>query len=153
MNPQFADEAPINPFDLWEGADFKLKIRQVEGYRNYDKSEFASVAPIASSTAALSDEDMEAVWTKEHSLADIVDPKNFKSYNELKAKLYKVLGLDGSTHAPSNSAAEDNNTGMEFTPKFKERQAPEVKVAPSPSFGTEGDSDDSLDFFKSLAEE
>jgi hypothetical protein len=153
MNPQFADEAPINPFDLWEGADFKLKIRQVEGYRNYDKSEFASVAPIASSTAALSDEDMEAVWTKEHSLADIVDPKNFKSYNELKAKLYKVLGLDGSTHAPSNSAAEDNNTGMEYTPKFKERQAPEVKVAPSPSFGTEGDSDDSLDFFKSLAEE
>jgi hypothetical protein len=152
MNPQFADEAPINPFDLWEGADFKLKIRQVEGYRNYDKSEFASVAPIASSTGALSEEEMEAVWSQEHSLQEIVDPKNFKSYNELKAKLYKVLGLDGSKHAP-NAAAEDNDTGMDFTPKFKEQSAPKAKSAPAPAQAMEEDSDDSLDFFKSLAEE
>jgi hypothetical protein len=152
MNPQFADEAPINPFDLWNGADFKLKIRQVEGYRNYDKSEFASVAPIASSKGALNEEEMEAVWSQEHSLKEIVDPKNFKSYNELKAKLYKVLGLDGSKHAP-NAAAEDNDTGMEFTPKFKEQSAPKTKTAPAPSIEHEEDSDDSLDFFKSLAEE
>ena len=152
MNPQFADEAPINPFDLWEGADFKLKIRQVEGYRNYDKSEFSAVAPIASSKGALSEEEMEAVWAQEHSLQEIVDPKNFKSYNELKAKLYKVLGLDGSKHAP-NAAAEDNDTGMDFTPKFKEQSAPKAKTAPAPAIGNDEDSDDSLDFFKSLAEE
>lgn len=152
MNPQFADEAPINPFDLWEGADFKLKIRQVEGYRNYDKSEFSSVAPIASSKGALSEEEMEAVWSQEHSLQEIVDPKNFKSYNELKAKLYKVLGLDGSKHAP-NAAAEDNDTGTDFTPKFKEQSAPKAKSAPAPAQAMEEDSDDSLDFFKSLAEE
>ena len=152
MNPQFADQAPINPFDLWEGADFKLKIRQVEGYRNYDKSEFSAVAPIASSKGALPEEEMEAVWAQEHSLQEIVDPKNFKSYNELKAKLYKVLGLDGSKHAP-NAAAEDNDTGMDFTPKFKEQSAPKAKTAPAPAIGNDEDSDDSLDFFKSLAEE
>jgi len=152
MNPQFADEAPINPFDLWEGADFKLKIRQVEGYRNYDKSEFASAAPIASTAGALNDEQMEAVWNQEHSLQEIVDPKNFKSYNELKAKLYKVLGLDGSKHAPT-SAAEDDNKGMEAAPKFKERTATQAKAAPAPAQDMGEDPDDSLDFFKSLAEE
>ena len=152
MNPQFADEDPINPFDFWEGADFKLKIRQVEGYRNYDKSEFASPAPIASSEGELSDEDMEAVWNKQHSLQEIVDPKNFKSYAELKAKLHKVLQLDGSTHAPSPTA-EDSNAGMEFQPNFKERSAPAVAQAEAPSSTTSESTDDSLDFFKSLAED
>ena len=156
MNPQFADEDPINPFDFWEGADFKLKIRQVEGYRNYDKSEFSSVAPLSdSSGTAVSEDALEEVWGKEHSLSDIVDPKNFKSYNELKAKLYKVLGLDGSKHAPS-STAEDDNTAMDFTPKFKEQSAPVTVASPSPTMQTADDSsdaDDSLDFFKSLAEE
>ena len=153
MNPQFADEDPINPFDFWEGADFKLKIRQVEGYRNYDKSEFASPAPISNTDGeALSDEDMEAVWNKQHSLAEIVDPKNFKSYGELKAKLHKVLQLDGGSHAPVKTA-EDSNAGMEFQPNFKERSAPAVAQAEAPSSTTSESTDDSLDFFKSLAED
>jgi len=154
MNPQFADEDPINPFDFWEGADFKLKIRQVEGYRNYDKSEFASPAPISNSEGALSDEDMEAVWNKQHSLQEIVDPKNFKSYAELKAKLHKVLQLDGGSHAPSTTA-EDSNVGQEFQPNFKERTAqPAAQAeAPTPTLSTDDGEDDSLDFFKSLAED
>jgi hypothetical protein len=154
MNPQFADEDPINPFDFWEGADFKLKIRQVEGYRNYDKSEFASPAPIANAEGeSFTDEAMEALWNKQHSLAEIVDPKNFKSYDELKTKLYKVLGLNGSQHAPSKTA-EDDNAGMDFAPKFKERSAQETAEAPSPTLSQESsDEDDSLDFFKSLAED
>jgi hypothetical protein len=151
MNPQFADEDPINPFDFWEGADFKLKIRQVEGYRNYDKSEFSSVAALSdSSGTALSDEAMEEVWSKEHSLSEIVDPKNFKTYNELKTKLYKVLGLDGSKHAPTTTA-EDDNTWMESTSASKERKAPEVESTPSPSLASDDGDDESLDFFKSLA--
>ena len=153
MNPQFADEDPINPFDFWEGADFKLKIRQVEGYRNYDKSEFSSPAPLTdTSGSALSDEGMEETWKKQHSLADIVDPKNFKSYDELKTKLYKVLGLNSSQHAPSKTAEEDN-AGMDFAPKFKERSAPAVAEAEAPSPTTSESDDDSLDFFKSLAED
>ena len=153
MNPQFQDEDPINPFDFWEGADFKLKIRQVEGYRNYDKSEFDSVSVLSGADGAeLSDEVLEDTWSKQHSLSDIVDPKNFKSYDELKAKLYKVLGLDGSTHAPKVTA-EDDNTGMGFTPSFKERSAPEPVAAPSPTLASDTGDDESLDFFKSLAED
>jgi len=87
MQPEFQDEDPMNPFDFWDGANFKLKIRQVEGYRNYDKSEFASASPVADS-----DEAIEAIWNQQHSLAEIVSPSNFKSYEELKKKLDFVLG-------------------------------------------------------------
>lgn len=159
MNPQFADESPLNPFDMWEGADFKLKIRKVEGYSNYDKSEFANPAQLTSpSGEALSDEQLEEIWKQEHSLKEIVDPKNFKSYDELKAKLYKVLGLNGGAHAPNNAARDDDESEMDFTPKFKERAAPKMDEASSPttSFKPSAsgeDDDDTLDFFKSLAEE
>jgi hypothetical protein len=149
MNPQFEDESPINPFDFWEGADFKLKARNVEGYRNYDKSEFASQSPLSNPDGAkLSDEEMEAVWNSQKSLQEIIDPKNFKSYDELKAKMFKVLALDGGIHAPTNTA-EDDGVGMDFTPKFQERSAPVMETAPSPS----DDDDDTLAFFKGLADD
>lgn len=149
MNPQFEDESPINPFDFWEGADFKLKARNVEGYRNYDKSEFASQTPLSNPDGEkLSDEEMEAVWNSQKSLQEIIDPKNFKSYDELKAKMFKVLALDGGIHAPTNTA-EDDDVGMDFTPKFQERSAPVMETAPSPS----NDDDDTLAFFKGLADD
>ena len=91
MNPAFEDEKAVNPFDLWVGANFKLKIRKVEGYQNYDKSEFESPSPLLSD-----DEKLEAIWKKEYSLKEFLAPENFKSYDELKARLDKVLGLDGS---------------------------------------------------------
>ena len=152
MNPQYEDETPINPFDFWEGADFKLKARNVEGYRNYDKSEFAEPAPLSDPDGnALSDEQLEEVWNQQKSLAEIVDPKNFKSYDELKAKLYKVLALDGGARAPHNSA-EDDEPEMEFKPNFKERQAPKMEETPSPT-SIDDEDDDTLDFFKSLADD
>ena len=100
MNPEFADETPMNPFDFWEGANFKIKIRQVEGYRNYDKSEFDT-------PAALSDDDakLEKIWKSEHSLKEFIDAKHFKSYDQLKARLTLVLGLNGVTQI--SSKAED----------------------------------------------
>lgn len=148
MNPQFPDETPINPFDFWEGADFQLKIRQVEGYRNYDKSEFSSQSPVSEDDAHL-----EATWKKQHSLQEIVDPKNFKSYSELKAKLYKVLGLDGSAHAPTNTA-EDSDAAMDFKPNFKEQSAPRIEESPAPTHSSSNDDDDdTLSFFKNLADE
>ena len=76
MQPEFQDEDPMNPFDFWDGANFKLKIRQVEGYRNYDKSEFAAPSPVAAT-----DEEIEAIWNKQYSLAEIIAPSNFKSYD------------------------------------------------------------------------
>jgi hypothetical protein len=135
MHPEFEDEKPLNPFDLWEGASFKLKIRNVEGYRNYDKSEFETPAPLFEV-----DEEMEAIWSKEHSLQEFVDPKQFKSYDDLKARLYKVLALDGST-APKQ--------------QFAEEEAPQPKAkAPSKMTVQDDDEDDEgTEFFKKLAEE
>jgi hypothetical protein len=155
MNPQYEGEAAVNPFDMWEGADFKLKIRNYEGYRNYDRSEFSEAAPLTNPKGeSLSDEQLEAVWKQQHSLKEIVDPKNFKTYAELKTKLYKVLGLDGSAHTPMKPAAEDDAQEMDFTPKFKERSAPKQEETPAPSFTPSlDDDDDTMDFFKSLAAE
>ena len=149
MNPEFEDETPLNPFDFWEGANFKLKARNGDGgYRTYEPSSFDVPSALLGDDAEL-----ERIWQSQYSLQEIIDPKNFKSYNELKAKLYKVLGLDGSQHAPTHTA-EDDEPEMDFTPKFKERPAPTMDEAPSPSesaFGT--DDDDDLDFFKSLADD
>jgi len=95
MNPAFADETPVDPFDFWEGADFKLKIRNVEGYRNYDKSEFASAAPLLSADEAK----LEEVYGKLHDLSEFTNPKNYKSYDDLKAKLMRVLGEQATAGA------------------------------------------------------
>mgnify|MGYP000580720750 FL=1 len=88
MNPAFEDEKPLNPFDMWEGANFKLKIRKVEGYQNYDKSEFESPSALLDD-----DEKLEAIWKKEYSLKEFLAPENFKSYDELKARLDKFSAL------------------------------------------------------------
>jgi len=128
MNPEFADETPLNPFDFWEGANFKIKIRQVEGYRNYDKSEFDSITPVDGD-----DDKLEAIWKKEYSLKEFLEPKQFKSYDTLKAKLDKVLGLDGV--APVKTKAEDTVLNT-------------AKSAPSLD-----ENDEELDYFRSLAED
>lgn len=101
MNPQFQDERPVNPFDLWKGANFKLKIRKADGYRNYDKSEFDTPAPLFDD-----DDRLERIWTQEHSLQDFLTPKHFKSYDELKVRLDKVLGLSGGASQPRTIAEE-----------------------------------------------
>ena len=129
MNPEFADETPLNPIDFWAGANFKIKIRQVEGYRNYDKSEFDKPSELLDGD----DKKLEALWKKEYSLNEFVDPSQFKSYDVLKAKLDKVLGLDGV--APVSTKAEDTFV----TPKA---------TAAAPSV----EEDEDLEYFRSLAE-
>lgn len=145
MNPQFADEAPMNPFDLWTGANFKLKIRNVEGYRNYDKSEFASAGPLSND-----DSEMESIWKKCHSLQEFLAPSNFKSYDELKSKLNKVLGLDGS---PAAARAKAAIADSDDEAPWGEAAAPKLKAASAPSFSAADDDDDdeSIEFFKKLA--
>lgn len=149
MNPQFADEDPLNPFDLWSGANFKLKIRNVEGYRNYDKSEFAKAGPLSDD-----DSEMESIWKKTHSLQTFIDSSNFKSYDELKAKLNKVLGLDNSTLGVTPAAARAKAAVVRSTADdapWNETAAPKAKVADVPNQVVDDDDDESLEFFKKLA--
>jgi hypothetical protein len=142
MNPQFEDEQPVNPFDFWEGADFKLKIRKVEGYRNYDKSEFDAPGALLGGD----DEQLEAVYNSLHALQELVDPKNFKTYDELKAKLNRVLGLGGSKPVASKPFDDEEETTAP-APVAKQAAAPKQK-----SVVTE-DEDDDMSFFAKLAEE
>ena len=143
MNPQFEDEKPMNPFDLWSGADFKLKIRNVEGYRNYDKSEFADPKPLFEDDAKL-----EAIWKQEHSLKAFLDPSNFKSYEELQAKLHAVLGLNESgkqTPAAARATAPERKSDDEELPW----SPPPAERASAPVSSDEDDED--LAFFKKLS--
>jgi hypothetical protein len=137
MQPQYEDEEPVNPFDFWKGANFKLKIRNVEGYRNYDKSEFDSAS-------ALSDEDdeLETLWNKEHSLQEFLDPKNFKTYEELKAKLESVISAAGAPTARADEVDLD-----EDTPRAAIKAKPKAKVA---EIDLDED-DESLSYFAKLA--
>ena len=147
MNPQFPGEKPTNPFDLWEGANLKLKIRNVDGYRNYDRSEFSASGPLFDD-----DSEMEAVWKKEHSLQDFLAPSNFKSYDELKAKLNKVLGLDNSTLGKTPAAARATAASIdEDDAPWNETPAPTIKSKPAPVMAADDDDDDSLEFFNKLA--
>jgi hypothetical protein len=135
MNPQFDDETPINPFDMWKGANFKLKIRKVEGYQNYDKSEFAS------QSALFNDDDkLEEVYKQEFSLQELVADKEFKSYDDLKKRLDKVLGLNGEVVAPKTTVE---------TIKAEAKAAPKKAVDVEPSL----EDDDDLSYFAKLAEE
>jgi hypothetical protein len=141
MQPQFADEQPVNPYDFWEGADFKIKIRKVEGWVNYDKSEFAKAAPLMGGD----EEQLEGVYNKLHSLADFIDPKNYKSYDELKAKMNKVLGVD------AGHISMDNNSMMQSAPVVEQPTMPAAESV-SMSSSDEGE-EDTLSYFDKLAQQ
>jgi len=146
ISPQFEDEAAINPFDLREGANFKIKIRKVDGYWNYDKSEFDSIEPLFDDEARLTE-----VATSAHSLSEIIAPSEFKSYDELKEKLDRVLGLSGGV---STSTAESVAEDMEEVPwsNTTESVAEEPVVASAESTLESESGDDAMDYFKKLAE-
>jgi len=137
MAPEFDDDDPVNPFDLWEGANFKMKIRNVAGYRNYDSSEFDRSSPLSDD-----DDELEKIWGSQYSLSEFLDRKNFKSYAELQTKLNRVLGAT----AVSSTADEVDEEVFE---EPRQTAAPEVKE----ETWSDESSDDSLDFFKQLAEE
>ena len=141
MNPEFKDEEPMNPFDFWSGANFKLKIRQVEGYANYDKSEFATAAALYNGDEG----QLEEVYNKLYSLADFTDPKNYKSYDELKAKLNKVLGVD------AGHASLDTAPMMQSAPVVEAVSMPAADSAPFDT-SDEGE-EDTLSYFDKLAQQ
>ena len=142
MNPEFEDETAVNPFDLWEGANFKLKIRKVEGYQNYDKSEFDTSAPLSGD-----EDDLERIWKQEYNLSEFLDEKNFKSYDELKARLNKVLGLEDGSSSGNSAYAPRNASVMQ---ESKPAPAPAKKTTVADSVV---DDDEDLSYFEKLAED
>ena len=130
MNPAFEDETAVNPFDMWQGANFKLKIRKVDGYWNYDKSEFDSVSAIEGG-----DERLEEIYNGLHSLQEFVDPKNFKTYDELKEKLHKTL------------------TGSSVKGTVEVYNPPSEAVAAADEAIATTDEEDTLSYFAKLADE
>lgn len=121
MNPEFADESTVNPFDFWKGANFKLKIRKVEGYVNYDKSEFSA----ASAVFEGDDAKIEALWNSQYPLKPFVDPKEFKSYAELKVKLVDALGGDLRSEAGEEDTFESDTKARQTTSR---RSAPKQET-------------------------
>ena len=139
--PAFEDETPINPFDFWKGANFKLKLRKVDGYWNYDKSEFEGVSQIAET-----DDQIKAIWGKQYPLKDFVDPSNFKTYDELKEKLNRVIAGGQQSTETVESA--------DLPPSQPQAPMKSAEVAlPKSSDVMDSDDDDTLDYFSKLAEE
>ena len=149
ISPAFEDENAINPFDLRdEGANFKIKIRKVDGYWNYDKSEFDSVAPLFDN-----EEQINSVFSQVHSLSAVISPDEFKSYEDLKEKLERVLGTVGST-STAESVAEDleevpwSNVNTDST-----ASEPVIESAEVSAGVTASSEDDAMDYFKKLAQD
>ena len=141
MQPEFEDEEAIDPFDFWQGANFKLKAKNVAGYRNYDSSEFAAQSPL------LDDDDaLEALWKKQNSLSEFVAADQFKSYDELKKRLGYVLGNKAQVRQDPEVVDEDNDRGVaeELVTAATSRTSTTV---------TEDEDDDALSYFAKLAQE
>jgi hypothetical protein len=154
MQPEFEDEEPINPFDFWQGANFKLKIVKKDGYWNYDKSEFDRVTPLMDDDDAL-----EAIWKKESSLSAIVAPDQFKSYEELEKRLKLVLGQKSAARAVAEQ--EEVYESYVQTPTKEDRVVEELEASyqksKSPSLpkvtSSDDEEDDAMSYFQRLAEE
>jgi hypothetical protein len=164
MQPEFEDESPINPFDFWQGANFKLKIRKVDGYWNYDKSEFGSIEPL------LDDDDaLEAIWKKEYSLTAITAQDQFKSYEELDKRLKHVLGQkpiskpqsfdeENEYESYTQTESKEDRVMQELEDSFRRsKSAPPVpenlrQELNNLSSSSDEDEDDTLSYFQKLAE-
>ena len=141
MNPSFEDETPVNPFDFWEGANFKMKIRKVDGFSNYDKSEFDNPAPL------LEDDDkMEEIWKTQHSLQEFLAPEHFKSYNDLKVKLDKILGT-----ATVPTVAGEPSPKLDDPPFDGGKPMTTEQAAVSPPVTAETEDEEGLNYFSKLA--
>lgn len=141
INPEFEDEESFNPFDFWEGAPFKLKIRNYEGFRNYDKSEFGDRGPLMES-----DEAMEKVWKSQYSLTDLLDPKNFKGYDEIKTRFNTFISNAGSARPTTDDGGDDSDEAPVT------RNKPQPSSAPRAATTTTADDDD-LELFRNMIDD
>ena len=155
MQPEFEDETPINPFDFWQGANFKIKIVKKDGYWNYDKSEFGSIEPL------LDDDDaLESIWKKEYSLSAVTAPDQFKTYDELEKRLKYVLGQKTSQKvSPADEETEydsytqnttESNVMEELEQSYVRSKSPSL---PKITNESDEDEDDALSYFQKLVDD
>jgi len=137
MSPEFDDETALNPFDFWAGANFKLKVRKVDGFWNYDKSEFEGTSPLLDGD----DAQLEATYAQLYSLVGFLKEDQFKTYDELKTKLHRTLTGSGV-----------QGTVEKFTPAPKAESTTPAATAPASSDGDE-DEEDTLSYFAKLADD
>ena len=140
MQPEFQDETPVNVFDLWEGANFKLKIKKVAGFWNYDSSEFDSVSALSSD-----DTELEATWKSEHSLEAFTAADQYKSYEDLEKRLQLVLGSAPRATVPSVDSEEYEPVAAAPQSSFRQQMSAPVKKE------AVVEDDDALSYFASLA--
>jgi len=148
MQPAFADETPINPFDFWKGADFKVKIRKVEGYWNYDKSEFSE----PSTLKGFDDSELETVWKQQYSLAEFTAADKFKTFEQLDERLQTVLNASATTRRRDDELADESEgryREVKGATEIAAESAPSFKSAVAPA----GEEDDALSYFAKLANE
>lgn len=141
MKPQFEDDKPVDPFDLWNGANFKLKVRKVDGYQNYDLAEFDTPGPLVDD-----DSELERIWNSSYSLNEIVDEKNFKSYDVLKKRLDRVLGLD-ATELKSRTTVEQAKLAPQVQQSNSVKSNLDVLDA---ALSSDSEDDDGMDYFSKL---
>ena len=149
MYPEFQDEDPIYCFDFWDGADFKLKVRRYDGFVNYDKSEFDKPRQLFET-----DEEMEALWNKQYKLSEFTDPDGgrFKTYEELKTKMTRVLGLGSDSVEPKIDTAEDVKLPWEGKPSFDTKDSEPINTTEVDDKFTSGDDKgDTVSYFEKLA--
>lgn len=154
MHPEFEDEVAVNPFDLWEGANFRLRIRNFEGYRNYDKSTFDEPSVVTNAAGEpLNDEQLEEIYNSTHSLQEIVDPKNFKTYEELLERLNKAVGFN--TELKIRGVSQDEMDEQQSAPSAvsREVEAPTQKSKATDHLTEDSDEDDPMAFFDGLGED
>jgi hypothetical protein len=145
MQPAFEDETPVNPFDFWEGANFKLKLRKVDGYWNYDKSEFEAPSALFDK-----DDELEKLWETQYSLSEFTAPTNFKSYDELQTRLNTVLS--GTTKVGNVTDLQSGNA-FDDSPSVATVVDTKDEPAPTVSMSNTEDDDDTMSYFEKLAEE
>jgi len=143
MQPQFPGETPVNPFDLWEGAEFQLKIRQVEGYRNYDRSEFGSPSPLFGGDET----NIQGVLDQLYDINEFVDPENYKTYDQLKTKLMEVLGES----APRTVQQEVAMDTVASSPTIRSAPEPTVSSSAVDDDDETNEDDDTMSYFQKLA--
>lgn len=142
MNPQFEDEQPVNPFDFWGGANFRLKIRNVEGYRNYDKSEFDKPSAVADGD----EEEIAKIWGACHKLQPLIDPSQFKTYDQLFARLQVVLGGDVKAAKTAGEGGSSDPEEIDYEAAAQGKTGATKPVKPA---ATKADDDD-IDAFRDL---
>ena len=149
IQPEFPDDQPVNVFDFWQGANFKLKIRKVAGYINYDKSEFEEPSALMGGD----DAKLEALWKKQHALKEFTNAENFKSYDELKSKMDSVLRGGSEGKAKTAEEMEDiEEVEARFGSTAKSKPAPKMPEKKS-SVDEDAEEEDALSYFEKLAKE